>query len=86
MPYTRSGVRHKQVRARVDSEGKKNCASPCPAGGSNPGSADLNSDALTATELRPLFDIVPVDNAIDGVALIVTYTMTVGNVNDFVNW
>ena len=31
---------------------KKHCFSPCPARGSNPGSLDLNSDALT-TELRP---------------------------------
>ena len=32
--------------------GPKNCLSPCPARGSNPGSLDLNSDALT-TELFP---------------------------------
>ena len=34
-------------------EGQKNGPSPCPTRGSNPGSLDLNSDALT-TELRPL--------------------------------
>ena len=32
----------------------RNCTSPCPAMGSNPGSSDLNSDSLT-TELRPWF-------------------------------
>ena len=55
VPYTQRGVRHKQVCTRVDSERRrpKTCPSPCPARGSNPGSSDLNSDALT-TELRPL--------------------------------
>ena len=47
------GVRHKQVCTRVDSERQKNCSSPCPARGSNPGSSDLDSDSLT-TELCPL--------------------------------
>ena len=52
---TRSGVRHKQVCARVDSEGQKHCPSPgpCPARGSNPGSSDLNSYAVTTEVLRP---------------------------------
>ena len=50
--WTREGgVRHKRVCTRVDSEGQKSRSSPCPARGSNPGSSDLNSDALT-TELR----------------------------------
>ena len=35
-----------------DPEGYKNCPSPCPARRSNPGSLDLNSEALTI-ELRP---------------------------------
>ena len=48
------GVRHKQVCTRVEAEAQKNCPSPCPTRGSNPGSLDLNSDPLT-TELRPLF-------------------------------
>ena len=43
------GVRHKEV---VDSEGHKSGMRPCPARGSNPGSSDGNSDALT-TDLRP---------------------------------
>ena len=47
------GVRHKQFCIRVDSEGQKNCSSPCPTRGSNPRSSDLNSDALT-TDLVPL--------------------------------
>ena len=33
-------------------EGQKNCPSPCPTRGSNPGSSYFNSDSLT-TELRP---------------------------------
>ena len=41
--------RHKQELTRRD---RKNCSSPCPAKGSNPGSSDLNSDSLT-TEPRP---------------------------------
>ena len=41
------GDRHKQVCTRVDSEGQKNCASPCPARGLNPGSSYLNFDSLT---------------------------------------
>ena len=32
------GVRHKEACTRVDSEGQKNCPSPCFARGSNPGS------------------------------------------------
>ena len=52
VPYTRRGVRHKQVCTTVDSEGQKNCLAPCPARGSNPGSPDLISDSLT-TEQRP---------------------------------
>ena len=51
--YKQKGpVRHKQVCTRVDLEGQKKCPSPCPARGSNPGSSDLNSDALT-TGLLP---------------------------------
>ena len=46
------GVRHNQVCARVDSEGQKNCPSPCPTTRSNPVSWDQKSDAVT-TELRP---------------------------------
>ena len=46
------GVRQKQICTSVDSEGLKHCPSPWPARGSNPGSSDLNSDALT-TEPRP---------------------------------
>ena len=45
-----------QVSTRVDSEGqKRNFFSPRPARGSNSGSSDLNSDALTtdSTEPRP---------------------------------
>ena len=58
VPYTRRrGVRHRQVCTRVDSEGpeKTLLLTLYPARGSNPGSSDLNSDALT-TELyiRPL--------------------------------
>ena len=49
--YTRRGVRHTHVCTSVYSEGQKNCRSPCPARGSNPGSLDFKSDALT-TELR----------------------------------
>ena len=47
----RRGARQKQVCTRVDSEEHKNCCSPCPARGSNPGSSGLKSDSL-ATELR----------------------------------
>ena len=51
--HTQRGVRHRQVCTGADLEGhKKNCPSPCPTRGSNPGSLDLKSDALT-TELRP---------------------------------
>ena len=53
MPYTSMGVRHKQVCTRDDLEGQKNCCSPCPTRGSNPGFLDLNSDSLT-TEPCPL--------------------------------
>ena len=55
MPHTWKGVRHKNFckSTRVDSEGQKNCSSPCPTRGSNPGSSHLNSYSLT-TELRPL--------------------------------
>ena len=39
---------HKQVCTKVDSEGQKNCLSPCPTRtmGSNSGSWEQNSDAL----------------------------------------
>ena len=50
------GVRHKQVCTKVDSEGQKNCPSPSPTRGSNPGFSDLNSDALTI-ELRLPFSL-----------------------------
>ena len=43
MLYSQRGVRYKQMCTRVDSEGYKNC----PTKGSNPGSSDLNCDALT---------------------------------------
>ena len=43
-------VRHKQDCTGVDSEGQKNCFSPCLTKGSNPGSSDLNQESLT-TEL-----------------------------------
>ena len=51
VPYTRrvGGGGQAQIR-------KKNCLSPCPGRGSNPGSSDLNSDALP-TELRPHFEV-----------------------------
>ena len=48
--YTGTGVRHKQICTRVDSEGQKNCSSPCATRGSNSGSWCLNSDSL-ATEI-----------------------------------
>ena len=47
----RGGVRHKQVCTRFDSGGHCNCVSRCPDRESNPGSSDLNSDALP-TELH----------------------------------
>ena len=53
MSYTQRVVKHKQVCTSVHLEEQKNCPSPCPAKGSNPGSADWNSDALT-TELCTL--------------------------------
>ena len=56
MPHARRGwVRHQQVCTRVDSEGRKNCCSSCPARGSNPGSSDSNSDALTTELYDTLF-------------------------------
>ena len=51
------GIGHKQAFTRVDSEGYKNCPSPCPTRRSNPGSSDLKPDTLT-TELilSPILD------------------------------
>ena len=51
MPYTQGGLGeggHKQVCAKIDSMGQKNCPSPSPTRGSNPGPSGENSIALTA--------------------------------------
>ena len=55
--YTGRGVRYKQVCIRLDSEGQTNCSSPCPARGSNHGSWDLISDALSHGDTPPVKDV-----------------------------
>ena len=47
------GIRQRHVCTRVDSERQKNSCSPCPVRGSNPGSFDLNSDALPTALFPP---------------------------------
>ena len=51
----RTGVRHKHVCTRVDSEWQKKKSPPCPARGSNPGSSHFNFDALTNVPWSPYF-------------------------------
>ena len=66
---TEGGQAQTSLHKRVDSEGQKKCFSLCSARGSNPGSSDLNPDALT-TELH----VSPVDcNLTTNTSIGITY-------------